>query len=100
MWFNQQLFAHLNSYNPDAIPIFAEPNLVMFDIEAIGGLDRAVFYWTFNLNRSEVVGQMDRRLGSKSYTMFANDYSHFSVGYISPHNMQLLSPALGSGKKE
>ena len=100
MWFNQQLFAHLNKHSPDAIPVFAEPNLVMFDIEAIGGLDRAIFYWTFNLNRSEDISRMDRRLGSKSYTMFANDYSGFSVGYISPHNVQLLGEVLGSGKEK
>lgn len=100
MWFNQQLVAYLNANDPDAQPLWAEPNLVMFDIEAIGGFDRPIFYFTFGLGRADDVVQMDRRLGSKSYTMWTNDFSQFSVGYKSPYNVQLFGPILGRNRHE
>lgn len=46
--------------------VYSEPNLVIFDEDAVAGRDRPVFYSTYGLNESEFVRNCDEREGLKN----------------------------------
>lgn len=70
--FKNVLVAHLQQTGAGKRfhPVYAEPNLVLFDGSQIGGKNRAVFYQTFPLDMAKEVEDLDPRLKSKSYTHF------------------------------
>lgn len=45
--------------------VYSEPNLVVFDEDAVAGRDRPVFYTTYELHESEQVKILDERKGLK-----------------------------------
>lgn len=96
MWFYRELYIHMKILgNPtDLTPIFAEPNLVLFNNNQITALDRAIFYWTFPIKDSERVGKSDRRRGSKTYTQFVKTMGDLSVVLDSPFNKWIMGDVL------
>lgn len=100
MWFYQQLYHHMQGSRRRAefVPIFAEPNLVLFNNKQITGFDRATFYWTFPLDKAEQVAASDQRSGSKSYTEFVNTKSDMSIVFDSSFNKWVMGDILNSGE--
>ena len=92
MWFYQQLYHYMQAPGKqnEFVPVFAEPNLVLFNNKQITALDRAIFYWPFPIEDSERVANSDRRLASKSYTQFVKTKSDVSVVFESPFNKWVM----------
>ena len=53
--------------------VFSEPNLVVFDEDAVAGRDRPVFYQTYELRESEFLKSLDERKGLKTQMKLAYD---------------------------
>lgn len=96
MYFYQQLYHYIqpSSGQPEVVPVFAEPNLVLFNNNQITGFDRAIFYWTFPLKEAKRVAKSDRRLGSKSYTVFTQTKTDVSIWFESIFNKWLAGDLL------
>lgn len=62
------LALRLTSIAPTEFPsiVYSEPNLVVFDEDAVAGRDRPVFYTTYELHETELVKGRDERRGLKS----------------------------------
>jgi RES domain len=59
----------------EAVPVFAEMNIVLFEGTQLSGEVRGVIYQTFPLNmRDDVLAQDDAQRQSMSYTLFAAPY--------------------------
>ncbi len=88
-WFNNMLFAHMSAHGgpQEHAPIFAEPNLVLFSNSQLSAMDRAIFYWSFEIEEADRVRRADRRKGSKSYTHFVEDRDgRYTIVTASPGN--------------
>jgi hypothetical protein len=53
--------------------IYSEPNLVLFDEDAVAGRDRPVFYTTYKLHESTLVTNLDERKGLKNQIQISCD---------------------------
>jgi len=98
MWFYNHLYHYIQSAS-ECVPVFAEPNLVLFDNEQITGLARAIFYWTFPLSEAAKVTKSDQRLASKSYTSFIKTETDVSIWFDSPFNKWLAGDLLSKRQK-
>jgi hypothetical protein len=93
-WFNQML-AHQRLSPDDTVPVFAEPNLVLFSNAQLTAKDRCTFYWTFPVDAAPDVARADRRLASKTYTHFMkDDFGSASIATMSGANSWLVEAPL------
>ena len=53
--------------------VFSEPNVVVFDEDAVAGRDRPVFYTTYKLDESERIRNLDDRKGLQTQMKLAYD---------------------------
>jgi hypothetical protein len=53
--------------------VYSEPNLVVFDEDTVAGLDRPVFYTTYELHESKLLKSLDERKGLKAQMKLSYD---------------------------
>jgi hypothetical protein len=49
-------------------------------------MDRAIFYWAFEIEQADRILRADRRKGSKSYTHLRDEHGHYRIVTASPGN--------------
>jgi hypothetical protein len=59
--------------------VYSEPNLVIFDGKAVAGLDRPVFYATYNMQEVDIVKANDERAGLKHEIEYGHDEKTISL---------------------
>jgi hypothetical protein len=93
-WFNQMLLHHMSAHGgpQEHAPIFAEANLVLFSNRQLTAMDRAVFYWSFEIGEADEVLRADRRTGSKTHTHFVRDkHGHYTIVTAGPDNFWMIT---------
>lgn len=86
----QALIGGLAPHDEPPAIVYSEPNLVVFDQEAVAGIDRPVFYTSYRLSEAAILRERDERSQLKHGIQYFRDGAKVALLVDGPGGMHFL----------